>query len=200
MVLRPPLALLVEAPLHGDACASPREELLGNLRDEDYGFRPAEVAALNAAGDSLEYVPSACYFEAPYGDRFAYGYDALNLGHPVTRALLRLDATITRRMEGDAMTLAERALVARIGDAILAVWQRAPFPNWCIVWSTFAREMETVWKLAAELGVTSGMPGEGVVPEISEFVPGTAGDEEYIKNHPITTGYEVNGPFGQPVE
>lgn len=108
----------------------------------------------------------AIEFPKPFEQSFAYGWELLNLEHPVAQALLRFEAAL--ELSKMRKILPEDQL-GHLQDALNLVQHGRLFWNW-EEWSNALRRL---WSLAREVQLFDISEIEELVPAPEEFVPGT---------------------------
>lgn len=129
-------------------------------------------------------------FPRPFEESFAYGNSAMNLNHPIARALLHLmsiafikeDQWEIPLSELKAMKLILRRLI-NLPGAILSEY------------SSWADSADDLWKIVNKVGLASHLGVNTLTPTIDQFVPGST--EQFLN---VKVRDDWNRPFGTLVE
>jgi len=195
----PPLMQSVWLPKKDEGEATSLDSLLEKCINLPGDLMPWEISRLlNKLSEQFD-VPPITYFDAPYQEFFAYGFQALNLWHPFTLLLLRTMASIHHAK------ISKRLGEVQIGileDAVESLPFFLKYRKRSKSWDNFLTSWNDLFKVLRQANLLMIDRMEDLTPD--HFVPGTlkgAVETEGVADALETMWMELNGlkatsPFG----
>jgi len=129
---------------------------------------------------SYKTLPIAVRFEPIFGECFAYGWHVLNLNHPVTQGLLRIEAMVG--LARSRKTLSNECL-GHLNDALRTLPTDEYFFRYgdTLDYEDVCQKLRRLYELCAEIKLFDVRKIEYVIPSPDEFIPGTVVIDENSK-------------------